>query len=32
MQDDPTKLAEIILEFWRRNDRIIAGVKKVGDL
>lgn len=31
-QDDPTSLAEIVVEFWRRNERVIAGVKKVGDL
>ncbi|KAF5379673.1 hypothetical protein D9615_005753 [Tricholomella constricta] len=30
-EDDPTRLAEIMVEFWRRNDRVIVGVKKVGD-
>jgi len=31
-EDDPSKLAEILIEFWRRNDRVIPGVKKVGEL
>lgn len=32
-QDEPTRLAEILVEFWRRNERILpAGIKKVGDL
>lgn len=30
-EDDPRKLAEIIVDFWRRNERVIPGVKKVGD-
>lgn len=30
-QDDPTRLAEVLVEFWRRNERVIAGVKKVGE-
>ncbi|KAF8589894.1 protein phosphatase methylesterase [Ramaria rubella] len=30
-EDDPTRLAEILVEFWRRNDRVILGVKKVGE-
>ncbi|KAI0035512.1 protein phosphatase methylesterase [Vararia minispora EC-137] len=30
-EDDPEKLAEILVEFWRRNDRVVAGVKRVGD-
>jgi protein phosphatase methylesterase 1 len=32
MQDDPTRLAEILVEFWKRNDRVIVGIKKVGEL
>jgi len=32
LQDDPTKLAETLVDFWRRNDRLIAGIKRVGDL
>ncbi|CCO32863.1 protein phosphatase methylesterase 1 [Rhizoctonia solani AG-1 IB] len=31
LQDNPEKLAEIIVEFWRRNERVVAGIKKVGD-
>ncbi|ESK85800.1 protein phosphatase methylesterase 1 [Moniliophthora roreri MCA 2997] len=31
-EDDPTRLAEILVEFWRRNERLVAGIKKVGDL
>jgi len=30
-EDDPAKLAEILVEFWKRNDRVIFGVKKVGE-
>lgn len=32
VQDDPVKLAETLVEFWRRNERVVVGVKKVGDL
>ncbi|KAK1230424.1 Protein phosphatase methylesterase 1 [Marasmius sp. AFHP31] len=33
-EDDPTRLAEILVDFWRRNERLTAaiGIKKVGDL
>ncbi|KAF5344906.1 hypothetical protein D9758_011578 [Tetrapyrgos nigripes] len=31
-EDDPTRLAEILVEFWRRNERLTVGIKKVGDL
>ncbi|KAI0050524.1 protein phosphatase methylesterase [Auriscalpium vulgare] len=31
-EDDPSKLAETIVEFWRSNERVVIGVKKVGDL
>ncbi|ETW82639.1 Esterase/lipase/thioesterase [Heterobasidion irregulare TC 32-1] len=31
-EDDPVKLAETLVEFWRRNERVVVGVKKVGDL
>ncbi|KAJ3557579.1 hypothetical protein NM688_g1402 [Phlebia brevispora] len=31
-EDDPTGLAETLVEFWRRNERVVAGIKKVGDL
>ncbi|KAL1686495.1 Alpha/beta hydrolase fold-1 [Schizophyllum commune] len=30
-EDNPTKLAEIHVNFWRRNERVIVGVKKVGE-
>ncbi|KAI0951613.1 hypothetical protein AcW1_008616 [Taiwanofungus camphoratus] len=30
-EDDPTHLAEILVGFWRRNERVIQGVKKVGE-
>ncbi|QRW11676.1 alpha/beta hydrolase family protein [Ceratobasidium sp. AG-Ba] len=31
-EDNPERLAEIIVEFWRRNERVVAGIKKVGEL
>ncbi|KZW03635.1 protein phosphatase methylesterase [Exidia glandulosa HHB12029] len=31
-EDDPARTAEIVVEFWRRNDRVVPGVKKVGEL
>ncbi|KAF9483250.1 protein phosphatase methylesterase [Pholiota conissans] len=31
-EDDPTRLAEILVEFWKRNERVMVGIKKVGDL
>jgi protein phosphatase methylesterase 1 len=31
-EDDPTMLAEILTGFWKRNERVVIGVKKVGDL
>ncbi|KZT06141.1 protein phosphatase methylesterase [Laetiporus sulphureus 93-53] len=31
-EDDPTRLAEVLVQFWRRNERVIVGVKKVGEL
>lgn len=32
-EDDPTRLAELLVEFWRRNERpAVRGVKKVGEL
>jgi len=30
-EDDPRKLGEVLVEFWRRNERVIPGVKKVGE-
>jgi len=31
-KDDPTRLAEILVAFWRRNERVLpVGIKKVGD-
>lgn len=31
-EDNPTRLAELLVEFWRRNERpIVNGVKKVGE-
>ncbi|TFK33423.1 protein phosphatase methylesterase [Crucibulum laeve] len=31
-EDDPTRLAQILVEFWKRNERVTMGVKKVGEL
>ncbi|KAK7689876.1 hypothetical protein QCA50_006515 [Cerrena zonata] len=31
-EDDPNRLAEVLVEFWRRNERVVVGVKKVGEL
>ncbi|KAJ3510686.1 hypothetical protein NLJ89_g4527 [Agrocybe chaxingu] len=31
-EDDPTRLAEIHVDFWRRNERVLVGIKKVGEL
>ncbi|KAL6307473.1 protein phosphatase methylesterase [Sparassis latifolia] len=31
-EDDPGRLASVLVEFWRRNDRVTQGVKKVGEL
>ncbi|KAF8903735.1 Alpha/Beta hydrolase protein [Gymnopilus junonius] len=31
-EDDPTQIAEIMVRFWRRNERVVVGVKKVGEL
>ncbi|EIN03975.1 protein phosphatase methylesterase [Punctularia strigosozonata HHB-11173 SS5] len=31
-EDDPRKLAEIVVEFWKRNERLPINVKKVGEL
>jgi protein phosphatase methylesterase 1 len=30
-QDDPIRLAGILADFWRRNEQVVVGVKKVGD-
>ena len=30
-EDDPTRLAEVLVEFWQRNEKVVKGVKKVGD-
>ncbi|KAJ3732169.1 Alpha/Beta hydrolase protein [Lentinula guzmanii] len=30
-EDDPTRLAEIMVDFWRRNERAVVGIKKVGE-
>ncbi len=32
IQDDPTRMADVLVEFWRRNERVVVGVKKVGEL
>ena len=32
VKDDPVTLAQTLVEFWRRNERVVVGVKKVGDL
>lgn len=31
-EDDPLTLAQTLMEFWRRNERVLVGIKKVGDL
>ncbi|KAI0689084.1 protein phosphatase methylesterase [Cerioporus squamosus] len=31
-EDDPTRMADVLVEFWRRNERVVVGVKKVGEL
>ena len=31
-KDDPVTLAQALVEFWRRNERVVVGIKKVGDL
>lgn len=31
-QDNPRRIAEILVEFWKRNERVVIGVKKVGEL
>ena len=31
-KDDPVTLAQTLVEFWRRNERVVVGIKKVGDL
>jgi len=31
-EDDPVTLAQTLVEFWRRNERVVVGIKKVGDL
>jgi protein phosphatase methylesterase 1 len=30
-KDNPTRLAEILVDFWRRNERVVVGIKKVGE-
>jgi protein phosphatase methylesterase 1 len=30
-EDDPTKLAGILVDFWKRNEKVLVGVKKVGE-
>ncbi|EJT97458.1 protein phosphatase methylesterase [Dacryopinax primogenitus] len=30
-EDDPARTAGVVLEFWSRNERVFAGVKKVGE-
>ncbi|KAG8824764.1 Protein with carboxyl methyl esterase activity [Serendipita sp. 400] len=31
-EDNPRKIAQVLVEFWRRNERVVIGVKKVGEL
>ena len=31
-KDDPLTLAQTLMEFWRRNEHVLVGIKKVGDL
>ncbi|KAJ3766766.1 Alpha/Beta hydrolase protein [Lentinula raphanica] len=31
-EDDPTRLAQIMVDFWRRNERLVVGIKKVGEV
>ncbi|KAJ2918180.1 hypothetical protein MD484_g2256, partial [Candolleomyces efflorescens] len=30
-EDDPTRIAEIMVEFWKRNERVVVGIKKIGE-
>ncbi|KAI0302601.1 protein phosphatase methylesterase [Russula brevipes] len=30
-EDDPVTLAQTLVEFWRRNERVVVGIKRVGD-
>ena len=33
-EDDPRRLAEVLVGFWRRNERLVLplkGIKKVGE-
>jgi protein phosphatase methylesterase 1 len=32
VKDDPVTLAQTLIEFWRRNERVVIGIKRVGDL
>jgi protein phosphatase methylesterase 1 len=31
-EDDPLTLAQTLMEFWQRNEHVLVGIKKVGDL
>ncbi|KAG9056014.1 Protein with carboxyl methyl esterase activity [Serendipita sp. 407] len=31
-EDNPRKIAQVLVEFWKRNERVVIGVKKVGEL
>ncbi|KAI0706426.1 protein phosphatase methylesterase [Earliella scabrosa] len=31
-EDDPTRMADVLVEFWRRNERVVVGIKKVGEI
>lgn len=31
-KDNPRRIAEILVDFRKRNERVVFGVKKVGEL
>ncbi|KAN0129273.1 protein phosphatase [Lactarius tabidus] len=31
-EDDPLTLTQTLMEFWQRNEHVLVGIKKVGDL
>ncbi|KAK0206750.1 Alpha/Beta hydrolase protein [Desarmillaria ectypa] len=31
-EDDPTGTARILIDFWTRNEQLVAGIKKVGEI
>jgi len=31
-EDNPHRIAEVLVGFWKRNERVVIGVKKVGEV